>query len=169
MKTWMRKLFAVLIFTLLQFTLQAHEYFFAFAEVEYNTSKRCFEVTIEASAHDVEDVMNEVGISIQELEDHYSDSSMILRIQDFIHKGFQISSGDHSATLLLKGFEVSNTGMVSFYLESAPIDLGKEVVFRFDWLMDQLPQQQNKVTFKYNQQVFTSVFLPGKRSDTIPL
>ncbi len=148
----------------------AHDYFFAFAELDYNSTEKCFEITLEGSAHDVEDVLNETGIPIKELEDHSTDQTMLAKIESFINTGFTLNSGNATANLKLIGMEVKTNGMVYFYLKSHPLDiLDNKVTIRFDWLMDQLPQQQNKVTIRYNNQKHTAVFLPTKRSEIIEL
>lgn len=147
----------------------AHEYFFAFAEIDYNESTRSFEITLEGSAHDVEDVLNESGIAIKELEDHYKDAEMLSRIEGFIQKGFAIYSGTSSAVLRLEGMEVQPNGLVRFYIKSDPIAVGNSLTVQFDWLMDVLPKQQNKLTLSYRNEKYTAVFLPHERKSTIQL
>lgn len=148
----------------------AHDYFFAFAELDYNSTEKCFEITLEGSAHDVEDVLNESGIPIKELEDHYTDQTMLAKIESFINTGFTLTSGTTTTNLKLIGMEVKTNGMVYFYLKSSPIELiDKKITVRFDWLMDALPQQQNKITLRYNNQKYTAVFLPTKRSEILEL
>jgi len=163
----MKTAFLLLLFTFFATSSFAHEYFFAFAEMDYNKTDNSFEITLEGSAHDVEDVMNESGIPIKELEDHYTDQAMLARIEAFINKGYTISSGGKPAALKLQGMEVKTNGLVYFYLKSEPIELTKTIDITFNWLMDVLPQQQNKLTLRYNDQKYTAVFLPGKPFATI--
>lgn len=147
----------------------AHEYFFSFAEITFNEANKQFEGTIEASAHDVEDVMNESGIQIKELEDHYSDTNMIRKIESFICQGFVIQNNQKNVRLKLIGYEVKANGLVDFYFTSEKIELATSLTFRYDWLMQTLPQQQNKITFSYNNKTQTMVFLPSKTTETITL
>jgi hypothetical protein len=63
--------------------------------------------------------------------------------------------------------EVLPNGLVFFYLSSTPITLGESVDVQFDWLMDTLPQQQNKITLEVRQQKYTAVFVENKRRSTI--
>jgi len=147
----------------------AHECFFSFAEITFNQANKQFEVSIEASAHDVEDVMNEYGIPIKELEDHYSDTSMIRKIESFICQGFAILNNQKNVQLKLIGYEVKANGLVDFYFTSEKIELATSLTFRYDWLMQSLPQQQNKITFSYNNKTQTMVFLPSKTTETITL
>lgn len=148
--------------------LRAHEYFFAFAEVNYNATEKVFEVTIEGSAHDVEDVLNETGIAIRELEDHYKDSVMLSKLEKFICNGFKIKTG-RELKLRLEGYEVDKKGLVYFFLKSEPDEHFRSVTFTFDWLMDALPQQQNKITLAIHSKKYTCVFLPAKRTETVEL
>ncbi len=163
----MKSLLVVAIFMLSALSAGAHEYFFAFAEVAYNTDKGVFEITIEASAHDTEDVLNESGIAIKELEDHYTDSVMLGKIEGFINEGFSLTTGGITAKLKLEGMEVLPNGLVFFYLSSAPVVLGESVDIHFGLLMDVLPKQQNKITLDVRQQKYTAVFVENKRKSTI--
>jgi hypothetical protein len=163
----MKTVLFVALFVLTAFSAGAHEYFFAFAEVAYNTDKGVFEITIEGSAHDTEDALNESGIAIKELEDHYTDSAMLKRIEGFINEGFVLTTGGIASKLKLEGMEVLPNGLVFFYLSSTPITLGESVDVQFDWLMDTLPQQQNKITLEVRQQKYTAVFVENKRRSTI--
>ncbi|MES2554949.1 MAG: DUF6702 family protein [Bacteroidota bacterium] len=163
----MKQLLFVAIFLFSAFSAGAHEYFFAFAEVAYNADKGVFEITIEASAHDTEDVLNESGIAIKELEDHYTDSVMLGKIEGFINQGFALTTSGITGKLKLEGMEVLPNGLVFFYLSSAPIVLGESVDVQFDLLMDVMPQQQNKITLEVRQQKYTAVFVENKRKSTI--
>ena len=158
-------LLSILVFS--SFVTQAHEYFFAFAEVEYNATAKCLEITVQGSAHDVEDVLNESGIPIKELEDHYTDSLMLLKLESFINKGLVFSSNGMATQLSLKGYEVKTNGMVYFYLASTEFTPVKSIDIQFDWLMNVLEQQQNKLTFNYLNHKYNAVFLPQQRRFTI--
>lgn len=163
----MKSLLVVAMFMLSALSAGAHEYFFAFAEVAYNSDRGVFEITIEASAHDTEDALNESGIAIKELEDHYTDTAMISKIEGFINQGFNLTTGGITGELNLEGMEVLPNGLVFFYLSSAPMVLGESVDVQFDWLMDVLPKQQNKITLEVRQQKYTAVFVQNKRKSTI--
>jgi hypothetical protein len=154
------------LFALAASLASAHEYFFAFAEVQYDEQSRKLEITLEGSAHDVEDALNGSGIPIRELEDHYKDAEMLAKLESFINGGLSFGTG---AKLHLLGYEVLPTGMVYFYLQSDEMQLAGALDTRFDWLMDTFDKQQNKITFTFRDKKYTSVFLPGKRTETIIL
>lgn len=162
---------SLLLFLLLSLSSStfAHEYFFAFVELDFNEEKKVFEATLTASAHDVEDVLNEVGIPIKELEDHYTDKDMIQKLESFILKHFEVNSNGN-VTFKLIGFEVNKQGLVNFYFSSTPAGIpSKEITVKFDFLMDQLDQQQNKLTFLTEPEAKTIVFLQNSRSQKIVL
>lgn len=163
----MKTVLSLVLVAAVSFAARAHEYFFAFAEMDYNAASRCFEITLQGSAHDVEDVLNETGIEIKELEDYTTDKAMLAKLEGFINGGFTITSGGVTPHLILSGYEVLPTGLVSFYLVSDAVDLNESVDIQFDWLMDALPKQQNKITLRYENQNYTAVFMPQQRRATI--
>ncbi len=147
----------------------AHNYFFAFVELDFNENKNLFEATLTASAHDLEDVLNEVGIPVKELEDHYSDSVMSQKIESFILDHFTVYSNG-KVVFKLVGFEVNKQGLVNFYFTSTSCGIPEKTIeIRFDFLMDQLPEQQNKLTYLTDKEQKTTIFLQNKRTQIIQL
>ena len=165
----MKRLLFLFLLVFLSFHSSAHEYFFAFAEVNYDAKESVIEATIISSAHETEDALNILGIEIKELEDHYKDSVMISQLESFVNNGFSMIEKDTKVQFKLIGFEVDNRGMVNFYLKSEKVNPPTEYLVSFDLLMDQFPEQQNKVLFTYHNKTTTAVFLPGKRSEIIKL
>ena len=165
----MRKQFILFLLLCSAFTTQAHEYFFAFAEVDYNKTESILEITVVSSAHETEDALNLSGIAIKELEDHYTDKEMLAKLEKFVLDGFSLKNAGTNISLKLVGFEVNSRGMVEFYFKSEVIPSPTSFDVEFDLLMDQFPNQQNKLLFNYNNKTTTAVFLANKRSETITL
>ncbi len=165
----MKSIILLISFISLGFGAAAHEYFFAFAEVNYNEKAGIIEATVISSAHETEDALNSIGITIRELEDHYTDTVMIQKLETFINDGFSLKFGEVSAQFTLIGFEVNTKGMVQFYLTSQQLKLTDSYTASFDLLMDQFPDQQNKLLFNTGKKEQTAVFLPNKRSEIIKL
>ncbi len=163
----MRKFTLFLAFTCLTIAANAHEYFFAFAEVNYNSSESVLEATVISSAHETEDALNLSGIEIKELEDHYKDEAMKAKLEKFVLSGFSMAQNDVNITFKLIGFEVDARGMVNFYFKSEKVLAPTVYNVRFDMLMDQFPSQQNKILFTNNEKTITATFLANKRTDTI--
>lgn len=167
----MRKWYVVVILLswfLLPSNTYAHNYYFAFAEIEFNEKTSRLEISLESAGHDVETALQDAGVLIQELTDHLTDTVMMRQIEKVINQQFQISSAQ-KCELHLIGFEVKPNGLTYFYLESTPITLTNELTIQFDWLMASFPEQQNKVTLRYKQQKYTAVFMPRRNRETIQL
>ena len=149
--------------------VSAHTYYFGFAEVEYNDITQKFESTLILTAHDMELSMNSNAIEINELNDINSDSSLFFQVENYINDGFIIISGTETCNMNVIGFEVLLNGTVNFYLESSKIEIDKEITIYFHLLMDEFPDQQNKVSFSYRNQTKTVPFISGQKKQTIKL
>jgi len=163
----MRKSFLFLAFACLSVVANAHEYFFAFAEVNYNETESVLEATVISSAHETEDALNLSGIEIKELEDHYKDEAMKSKLEQFILSGFSMSQNNKSIGFKLVGFEVDSRGMVNFYFKSEKVAAPSDYSVTFDLLMNQFPSQQNKILFTHNKKTTTAIFLANKRTEII--
>lgn len=166
----MKKLVAVFAFISVLFSANAHEYYFAFGEVEYNESTRKLEITLEISAHDLESDMKKSGIVLDKhIENQTQNSGFKKQLESHLVAGFSISVDDSPIPLKVVGFDVLPTGLLYVYLESETLELTKSLSFKFDLLMESFPNQQNKITFIRNTQKQTAVFLPTKRTEIITL
>lgn len=155
----MKPALIVVFFLFLTTAGRAHDYFFAFAEVEYNSGKEVLEITMESAAHDVVRFLQSEDIAIQDLSKHYNDSVMNATLEQAINQYLSFSTNTQSVHLHLDGYEVLPNGLVLFYLSSGKIQLQKELTCRFDWLMSAFSEQQNKLTFTFDKQKYTAVFL----------
>lgn len=179
----MKPLFIILLIFLFVDTrdLQAHPYFFAFAELEYNEMNNSIEATIIASSHDVASVLLDNGIISKSLEEAQKNKNEYVAINDFLNKNFCIHSAD-SLTLLtfdselppqykfvLDGFEVLLNGDVQFYLSTKIAKPSYQLFVKFDFLMNKYPEQQNKLTFRYRDKKSTYNFLNSTKTQFIKL
>jgi hypothetical protein len=135
-----------------------HDYYFAFAEVEYNDFSQQFEATVSVSAHDLERIFEEKNWSIDELENS-EEAENFEAINAWILTQFTILSGDKNVDFNVIGCEVELSGMIRFYMESAPIDLANTLKVQFNLLMEDFPEQQNKLTLYYRDRSITKTFL----------
>lgn len=166
----MKQLFAVFVFISVFFSASAHEYYFAFAEVEYNQSTKKLEISLEISAHDLEAEMKKSGISFEKhIEDQTKNGDFKKQLEIHIEKGFGISTANSPIPLRLIGFDVLPTGLLYVYFESEPLELIQPLSVTFNLLMDSFPDQQNKATFIRNNSKQTAVFLPTKPTEVITL
>jgi hypothetical protein len=168
-----------IFFVILNSWTFAHDYFFAFAEVEYDEMNGRIEATVTMTTHDFERYLQKNQIIKQELASCLGDSLKMQSIEKELNKHFyfdlsplsenSIMDGDESFHFKLDGFETQLTGIVQFYLSTninRPLE-SFEVVF--DVLMDDHVEQQNKLTVINRGKKQTYVFLPTKRSQIIDL
>ena len=146
--------------------VSAHQYFFSFAEIEYNDVSERFEATITATTHDIEKSLSlELNTTIL-----LDDSDKFKKeVENYLGKHFQIIMGDVKSQFSMIGHEISMNGTVNFYLESEPIKYKPVIAITFDLLMKDYPEQQNKITFYHRDRSYTRPFLDSKRTQTIIL
>ncbi len=171
----------ILISCLLLFSnVNAHPSFFAFAEVEYKEMNNSIEATIITSTHDLEHVLKNKGIISSTLAKVNYGEKEYEGLNEYLNQHFSIFTSDSmslasqvskSQTLQLKleGFEVLLNGDVEFYLSAKMISPFNQVNIMFDLLMDQIPEQQNKLTFKFRDSKSTYNYLTNNRIQLIQL
>lgn len=171
----------LLIFSLfLAFNGSTHEYFFAFAEVEYDEINNRVEATLTVSTHDFEFYLQQKGIIQGDLNKNKSDSLKMQLIEKEILKHFQLKHffavGENTTSytqkmseLKLDGFETNLTGTTEFYMSSEVYLPLNTIEVTFDILMDQHPNQQNKLYLITRDEKSTIDFLPSKKTQLIEL
>lgn len=165
----MKTIFLFSLFVTFAFSSFSHEYYFAFAEMEYNEKSKCFELSLIVSTHDIEHWLQDKGVNVKELENHYSDSTIRNEFGITLLNGFSISMKDLSVPFQIIGYEVKNNGITEFYFSSNPIEISSPLLVKFDLLMDLYSQQQNKLTFIYHSKKQTYTFLTTQREQKIEL
>lgn len=124
----------------------SHDYFFAFAEMQYNEDNQRFEIAVRATGHDVEEYLTHLGHNIPKLEEASSDPVAKKTLLQLIQNEFQIKMDNKLLVLELVGFEINSKDEAVFYLTSKKIDKPAQVSVTFDLLMSFYPEQQNKLT-----------------------
>lgn len=146
----------------------SHEYFFAFAEVEYNDISKKLEATLTASTHDVESAIRETKSTLKNIESINQGSSDFKILEDYLLEHFKVSS-ENESNLKLIGFEVLLSGVTNFFFESIEMNIEDTLHIEFDLLMQQHQEQQNKITFYYRNKTYTRPFLYDVRKQEIKL
>lgn len=164
----MRKALFILIL-LMSSVSYGHDYFFAFAEVEYNEMNSKVEVTIRVSTHDFEKSLRSKSLISKDLSVLSQDTNTLSILEKEIEDHFTISSLEQTIDLQLEGFETQKTGIVEFYLSAEVKNNPNQLDIKFDLLMDEFPEQQNKLTFIYRMSKRTLVFMQNKRTQSIDL
>lgn len=168
-KLLMKTIVFVLFIILNSFVSNAHEYFFSFAEMEYNDVTRKFEITITATTHDIEKLYEKQINEKIDLTLYDKDSKTSELISTYFSKHFQLKTENANCILHLIGYESSLNGVTNFYLESDPIDITPTLTLMNDVLMDEYSQQQNKITLYYQSKSYTTDFLRNEHVKTIIL
>lgn len=165
----LRVLFSLLIGFALLPKLYAHEFYFAYAEINYNEINRRFEGTLIFTTHDLERAIEPKGTLIGKFEKLDETSAELKRIEQYINQHLQITYGcalDSNAvdaycqsSFTLEGIVTQLNGTIACYI-SAPVSaIYNPLHFKFDALMERFPNQQNKLTFTYRNQKETFSFL----------
>lgn len=158
-----------IFFILISSMTYAHDYYFAFAEVEYNEMNGELQATLIVSTHDLENMLREKGVIERDLSSCSNDTLALRNIQNELSKGFSIQIGTKTLNLTLEGMEVLLTGLTNFYFSAKVSSTLETVSVKFDLLMDVFAEQQNKLTFIYRNTKSTYVFLSNKKEQELTL
>lgn len=162
------KTFVAFLIIFLSTSVYGHEFYFGFAEVEYNEISRKYEVTLVMSTHDMENALKtDLNLDVK-LEKNLLTAEEHASITSYIGAHFKIKSADNISFILI-GTETMTNGITHFYLESEPVELSLEMEWKFDLLMNHFSGQQNKLTFYFRDQQFTLTFLHTSPSQTLKL
>lgn len=149
----------LILFCGLQSLAFSHDFYFAFAELQYNDISQRFESTVSVSSHDVERIFYDKGWSIDDLESMDPNNANFAQISQWLLNQYSLSTNNTQVDLTIIGCEIELTGMIYFYIESAPTEIGNNIRIHFNLLMDEFPEQQNKLTLYYRDNTITKSFL----------
>jgi hypothetical protein len=157
----------------------SHEYFFAFTEIEYDEMNGRIEATVSLTCHDYELYLQRNNVIKSDLRSCSKDSVRFSAIENDLNSHFQINlnpfvdnsvmDGVELIYFQLDGMEVLLNGTVQFYLSANVKRPLESFEMKFDTLMDENPEQQNKVTFIFRGKKSTYIFQPSKRTQIIDL
>lgn len=165
----MKYLLVLSFFLCSSFISLAHEYYFAFAEAQYNNSSKKIELSLSVSTHDIEHWLQDKGVKVKELEDHYKDSSIQKEFSNELLKGISFSINSLNIEFKIIGYQVNKNGLTDFFFESNEVELSNLITVRFDLLMDKYKEQQNKLTFIYQLKKHTYPFTQINKEQVIQL
>ena len=161
--------FTLLVLLAVSSISYGHDYFFGFAEVEYNDITQEFEATLTVSTHDLENILLSDNVIEHKLDTEKMDAQELNAIEKYLLTYFSISTESRECKFKLIGYDVHNNGSANFYFESEAIELGTEIEFQFDLLMNQFQEQQNKITLYYRNKNYTFPFRYNQRKQTFKL
>lgn len=163
-----RNLIVVLICTFSAGVGYSHDFFFSFAEVEYNEIRQVFEGTITVTTHDMERALEKDSLLLAEIDPVNLSNEQVEIIETYLFNHFKIRT-NKNAQLHLIGFESLLNGVTNFYFESEKIELSNNILYVYDLLMDEYPDQQNKITFIYRNTSHTLTFLHSETNKNLIL
>lgn len=147
----------------------AHETYFSFAEMQYDTECNCLEITLTLSAHDLDayaDRQNMLNATLE--KDLESEDTRQRLVQETILKGFKIKQNRQDIILFYEGYELFEDGTCSFYIRSEQMDATECTLF-YGLFMDVYPEQQNKLNYKKEKDQVVYNYFVFKRENTIEL
>lgn len=156
-----------LLLVLSSFVSNAHEYFFGYAEIEYNEISEKIEGTLVVTTHDLEDYLKKeynISNTLDKL-----DSLELITLNKVIKRKLITRFDKEQAVYTIIGIEAMLNGAAQIYIESQKLKLPNTISFEFILLMDLFEQQQNKITFKYRDQEFNLTFVGSETKRTIQL
>jgi len=131
-----------------------HDFFYAFAEMEYKEECSCVEISLRVSAHDLNSIAESMIEDYKGLERTLNDSDDEGQIVD---------------KLIMKGFEIFNDDECIFYFTSEGFK-PETINVRFDLFMNQFSEQQNKlILIRADKQTEPYMFFIFKRQSEIKL
>lgn len=165
----MKFIFLFLASFILGASAWSHNYYFGFAEMQYNEINHTLETTIVLSAHDLEDVFIKSKSIDKSLEYLTEDTLAQIAVEEFILNSFQVEFDNQKANFQVLGFDISPNGMIQIYLLAENVTLKNQLNITFSSMMDVFEAQQNKLTFIHNNSKQTAVFLQNQKSTVIQL
>jgi len=162
-----KKIAYFFIFLTVSLSSYAHNYYFSFAEVEYNDFCGCVETSITVTTHDFEQALRKQNFLNKDLQTSLQDYKLKFQIEKFINQGFKLSMNGQLVELKLDGNEIALNGLTTFYLSSQPVSLSNEINCHFDLMMNDFPDQQNKLTFILRGQKTTLNFIQTQKTQII--
>lgn len=152
----MKTLLVILAIAATPLVSQAHEYFFSFAEMEYNDISQRIEMTLIVTTHDFERALEKNGQKIENIRS--LNVSEVETIEAYVNAHFNVESGDQKSRLSFVGNDISMDGTSNWYFESEPITFLESIKVYYDLLMEVFPMQQNKLTLYHQGKSYTAAF-----------
>jgi hypothetical protein len=151
------------------FVTSAHESYFSFAEMEYDTECKCLEVTLTVSSHDLESSALNKKIIESQLENGLSnDLQRTNIITDIILEGFRVYQSEKEIPLFYVGHELLQDGNCLIYLRSSSFERRSITLF-FGLFMNVHTEQQNKLSFIEGKKQTVYNYFVFKRENEIEL
>lgn len=153
----------------------SHNFYFAYAEIEYDELSSKLEATLVVTAHDFEFNLKKVGKINSSIESVFLDTVQRNIIEIEINKHLVLDFDNQSADLnhfshfKIDGYNFRLNGDLEIFMSS---DVSKPItslLVLFDLLMDEYPNQQNKLTFIQRRSKKTLNFISSNQTQYLDL
>lgn len=144
-----------------------HDYYFSFAEIEYDAEHSCLLMSIKVATHDLEYYYQKKTGETKSIEKAFAVDSCTKKITKFLQEGLSINQSSVPVVMTLEGKTTGKDGFTYFYYKSDKIDPKIGLTVKYDLFMDIFTEQQNKVNFIVNHQNRSYEFLLFHREHEI--
>lgn len=148
----------LLIFTMLfSFKSFAHNAPLAFAEMEIKNKK--IELTLTLDTHEIIEYLENGNYNLIDFEEHKNNEQIKVYLTRFLLSGFKIWENETFVNLNLIDYDIKQNGNIEFYFSSVHEVQSSQIKVRFDLLMNEHENQQNKLIFikKNHQKSYTFI------------
>ena len=136
----------LLFFTILfSFKSFAHNAPLAFAEMEIKNKK--IELTLTLDTHEIIEYLEKGNYNLIDFEEHRNNEQIKVYLTRFLLSGFKIWENETFVNLNLIDYDIKQNGNIEFYFSSANEIRSNQLKIRFDLLMNEHENQQNKLIF----------------------
>ena len=125
--------FVVVVLSFLMNNLNAHEYHFSFAEVEFNNKCQCLQVSISVAAHDIEFALKKKGLLNGSIERDITENGISSDFKKEFLGHFIINIDNKDIELSIDGYEFTDDGLLYIYMSSKTINITNSSVLQFKY------------------------------------
>lgn len=155
----MRQFFLIVFSICNSLFVLGHESHFGFAEIKYNGQTQTIQATVSLNTEDFERALsrknNNFPVHISSAEEN---KLLQLELSDKVLEDFKVNLGKEVCNFELIGIEVTLEGVTHFYYESQKIVFFDTISILFINLVEDYPEQQNKVLVIFGKYKETLIF-----------
>lgn len=148
--------------------VKAHEYHFAYIELEYYPTELQFQATLKVTAHDLAYITSKKHGKDYSIEQILKTDSLHREMEQFLLAGFTLFQNNQEIFFKTDGYEITEQGDLLFYLSSETIERKGKLFASFPLLTHYYPDQQNKIDYLVKAKHYTVNFLANDPLKEIP-
>ena len=158
----------ILIFTVLMSTYTfAHKFYMSVADMEYDEESNAINVSLKATAHDFEALLEAEFDKRIHVETVNDTSDIGVYMQAYLEKTFKLYSNGKALKMNFLGKEVTLRDNLYFYMTFDAPENPKEIEVDNSFLCDRFTAQQNIVHYKYKNVTKSVTLVASKTKNTI--